>query len=158
MQPSQFLPSRLIKICKAAPKTTHITHAACKKTSPRLRCQLPPQPNKSPWNPPETAPPRFEFRFFCSVFRSESKAPKTPPSHGLTGLAAINPIANSGPPRGLQALSNRTVKPKLGCANGSEQTAAAAALWISHLALRFQERIQGPKNAPIARFDGLWCY
>ena len=123
-----------------------------------MRRQLPPQPNESPCNPPETAPPRFEFRFFCAVFRSESKAPKTPPSHDLTGLAAINPIANSGPPRGLQALSNRTAKPKPGCANGSEQTAAAAALWISHLALRFQERIQGPKNAPIARFDGIWCY
>ena len=93
MQPSQFLPSRLIKICKAAPKTTHITHAACKKTSPRLRRQLPPQPDESPWSPPETAPPRFEFRFFCSVFRSEFKAPKTPLSHGLTGFGAIKPVA-----------------------------------------------------------------
>ena len=28
----------------------------------------------------------------------------------------------------------------------------------SHVSLRFQEQIQGPKNAPIARFDGLCRY
>ena len=30
---------------------------------------------------------------FCSGFESKSKAPKTPPSHGLTGFAAIKPVA-----------------------------------------------------------------
>ena len=65
---------------------------------------------------------------------------------------------------GLRTLSNRTAKPKPGCAdkwqrtNGSSQTAAAAALWIPFLSLLFQERIQAPKNAPIARFDRLGCY
>ena len=65
---------------------------------------------------------------------------------------------------GLRTLSNRAAKPKSCCANkrqrtnGSGQMAAVAALWISLLALRFQERIQGPKNAPIARFLGFSCY
>ena len=36
--------------------------------------------------------------------------------------------------------------------------ATAAALWIPCPSLRFQERIQGTKNAPIARFQGLGCY
>ena len=31
-----------------------------------------------------------------SLFESPFKAPKTPPSHGLTGLAAIKPIAKCG--------------------------------------------------------------
>ena len=30
---------------------------------------------------------------FRSVFESKSKAPKTPPSHGLTGFVAIKPVA-----------------------------------------------------------------
>ena len=32
---------------------------------------------------------------FCSGFESKSKAPKTPPSHGLTGFAAIKPVAKA---------------------------------------------------------------
>ena len=34
---------------------------------------------------------------FHSFFESKFKAPKTPPSHGLTGLAAIESIAKSAP-------------------------------------------------------------
>ena len=30
---------------------------------------------------------------FCSVFRSKFKAPEMPPSHGLTGLGAIESVA-----------------------------------------------------------------
>ena len=36
---------------------------------------------------------------FCSFFRSKSKPPKTPPSHGLTGFAAIKSIAKPAMPR-----------------------------------------------------------
>ena len=113
---------------------------------------------------------RFGFRFSRSVFRSESKAPKTPPSHGFWGLAAIKPGANSGPPRGLRlwlvacgfsaaarlfalpvAFTALMTRPR-------NPSTPAAPLWVWHPALRFQKRIQGPKTRPIARFNGLGCY
>ena len=140
---------------------------------------------------------------FCSGFESKSKAPKTPPSHGLTGFAAIKPVAKAAMVsergrqrncfsggcqagseyrRGFNADSMRVqrvqrVQRRLGRTAAAFGTRPArACVWESAqkprmcesgpeaqprsrpVLLRFQERIQGPQNASIARFHGLRCY
>ena len=45
---------------------------------------------------------RFGFHVFRSFFRSEFEAPKTPLSHGLTGLGAIKAGADSGAEKRLR--------------------------------------------------------
>ena len=47
----------------------------------------------------------------CSDFRSEFKAPKTPPSHGLTGLVAIKEVANKTVFCRVQAAFERALNP-----------------------------------------------
>ena len=64
---------------------------------------------------------------------------------------------------GMHWLLSKTSLPRLGGGVRSQksiqtpQTRESAAQPKPRL-LRFQERIKGPKNASIARFDGLCCY
>ena len=116
-----------------------------------------------------------------SFFRSESKALKTALSHDLTGFVAIKPVAKSG--EGLRECGQQC-KPEPGrvlCwrrlrlwfrliesmkrmgrprdAPGFRQRPKRGkASPARRIALFFQERIQGPENGPIARFDGLGRY
>ena len=97
-----------------------------------------------------------------------------PPSHGLTGLVAIKPgakkpiavraacgLSNAAPPmrqRGQTAATRRRPNRKGRIPEPDSSRCGAFALWDFMLALIFQEQIPGPKNASIARFDGLGCY
>ena len=104
----------------------------------------------------ETRPP---IPRFCHGFRSEFKAPKTPPSHGLTGFAAIKSGAKSADIQRVN--SSQTGLRRLGgmrqpiCDQTMNGQSAAQATPDS---LQKQEQIKGPENASIARFDGLCCY
>ena len=100
----------------------------------------------------------FQWRASGCVLRQQPNGKARNPTKTAAALGARIAACRGG----LQVLSSRAAKPKAGRAGkwqrtGSEQTAAAA-LWISLFLLRFQERIQAPKNAPIARFQGLGCY
>ena len=159
--------------------------------APQRQCQ-PVQPNSRNQAAAASLSRRrcFEFRARRSFFRSESKAPKTPLSHGFRGLAAIKPVADSGPTRGFGfgfgfwflvfgfwflvfgfwflafgfwflAATRLLALPVAFTAlmtRPRNPPAPVATLWVWHPALFFQEQIQAPKNAPIARFDGLGCY
>ena len=50
----------------------------------------------------------------CSVFESKFKAPKTPPSHGLTGLSAIESGAKPMQACGVQAAAESCCAARLG--------------------------------------------
>ena len=131
-----------------------------------------------------------------SFFESKFKPPKTPPSHGLTGFAAIKTVAKmamvSGPWKWRNLLFGRVsgefrIPARVRCGfsgfsadwvaqrplsePGPPGLASGKALKSREPAktamkrpcskpvlLRFLEQIQGPENAPIARFDGLCCY
>ena len=47
------------------------------------------------WMAKGPAQPSLECDAVCSFFRSKFKAPKTPPSHGLTGFVAIESVAKN---------------------------------------------------------------
>ena len=91
--------------------------------------------------------------------KSQFKAPKTPPSHGLTGFAAIKSGAKSADIQRVN--SSQTGLRRLGgmrqpiCDQTMNGQSAAQATPDS---LQKQEQIKGPENASIARFDGLGCY
>ena len=62
--------------------------------------------------------------------------------------------------RRSQKPEARSQKPEARSQKGIQtpQTRQGSAAQPKPLLLRFQEQIKGPKNAPIARFDGLRCY
>ena len=131
-------------------------------------------------------PARPALPLICSRIRSQSKAPKMPPSHGLTGFVAIEVVAKTlacggraavaktgglpavmqGAPDEILPPCKRPMKPDLRAAfmpDAAQSGAAGAkhkagAARIRMFSLSFRERIQGPKNASIAQFDGLCCY
>ena len=63
-----------------------------------------PAPERRPQMLPGRSPSGGVYMGFCSFFESKFKAPKTPPSHGLAGLAAIKAGAKSGKTLCSQAL------------------------------------------------------
>ena len=97
-----------------------------------------------------------------------------PPSHGLTGFVAIK----AGAKKRRLARCRRQQKRASGNRPGCEQVCGAgpqgakthpatarflplrpaACARFRRVSLHFQEQIQGPKNGPIARFQGLCCY
>ena len=131
-------------------------------------------------------PARLALLLVCSGIRSQFKARKTPPSHGLTDFAAIEVVAGNaglrragggcetgcwaavmqGAPGEMPPPCKRPVKPGLRAAlmpDAAQSRAAdakrkAGAARMRMFPLSFRERIQGPQNAPIARLDGLCCY
>ena len=100
--------------------------------------------------------------------------PKTPLSHGLTGLGAIKAGARKSALKSalrpavavaafglLRRQAKAGLRGQVGQAAASQQqrpAAPAAPPWISRPPLFFQEQIQGPQNAPVARFDGPGRY
>ena len=122
---------------------------------------------------------------FTAKTKSKFQAPKTPPSHGLTGLAAIKAGAKKRRERRKEAAGWRgacsdgrvfaahcSVRLPCRCvprcaavlfvglfrAWGGQRQQFIKRLCLSHDALIFQEQISGLENASVARFFGLGCY
>ena len=151
-------------------------HCCCAISLPPCRCAVWQLVNGGGPKSASGPPNGLAFCAIRSFFRSKFQTLKTPLSHGLTGLAAIKPVAKSarfsgreqrlvcsggrGFPSGAPLAVCRCAALFIGLFKAAGQKAPAAhqAALFWRDALIFQERISGPENAPIARFDGLGCY